>query len=303
MQYKVGISTWTLQTLYGDRGALDQAKKLGADTVDFFTNYEYFTKTESIYSKSDEEIVAYYSDLKKHAEELGISIAQTHGRLRTYMKESEFNRICLENARRDLLAASALGAPVCVMHNIQTSVMGIYTDPQVMRDTCYKTFRQILTWAKEYNVKLATETFGYNTAFDTMEFFADAKEFKDVYERIASEGNNRDYFKVCIDTGHTHTVSRFEQPSVGDFIRMFQNNEIACLHLHDNDGIYDQHLPLNCGTIHWDDVFDALEEVGYDGVFNMEVSLSSFGKGFELETGDFAVKHLKYLLNKRQQKA
>lgn len=301
MQPKISISTSTLQTICGDKGALDQAKKMGADGVDFFTNYEYSTKETSIYSKSDKEIVAYYSDLRKHAEDLGLTIPQTHGRLRTYMRFAEFDRLCLENARRDLLAASALGAPVCVMHNIQTSVMGIKIDPQIMRDACYQTYSQILKWAKEYNVILATETFGFNTAFDTPEFFGNAKEFKDAYDRIAQEGDNKDYFKVCVDTGHTHTLARCDDnPSVGDFIRMFKNNEIVCLHIHDNDGIYDQHLPIHCGTIDWDDVFDALDEVGYNGVYNLEVSVSAFGKGFEMETGDFSIKHLKYLLDKRQ---
>ena len=302
MQQKIGVSTYRLQTLYGDKGAIDAAKKLGVDTIDFFTNYEYSTKPDSIYSKSDEEIIAYYTELKNYADELGISISQTHGRLRTYMKETEFNRLCLENARRDLLAASALGAPVCVMHSVATSVMGVATDPQMMRDICYKTFSQILSWAKEYNVKLATETFGFTTACDAMEFFADAKEFKEIYSRIASEGNNREYFKVCIDTGHTNSVVRFGQPSVGDFIRMFRNNEIVCLHMHDNDGILDQHLPPNMGTIDWDDVFDALNEVGYDGVLNLEVNFSKYGNGFELETAEFSVKLLKYLLKKRAEK-
>ncbi len=303
MGYKIGVSTSTLQTIYGDKGALEQVKKMGANTVDFFTNYEYSTKESSIYSKSDEEIIAYYSDLKRYADELGITIAQTHGRLRTYMRFAEFDRLCLENARRDLLAASALGASVCVMHTIQTSVVGITADPQMVRDICYNTFTKMLEWAKEYNVKLATETFGYASAFKAQEFFADAKEFKDIYDRIASEGDNRDYFKVCIDTGHTHEVTRFGNPTIGDFIRMFKNNEIACLHMHDNDGIDDQHLPVNTGTIDWDDVFDALDEVGYDGVFNLEVNLSCYGKGFEFETGEFSVKMLKYLLDKRQQKA
>lgn len=302
MQQKIGISTYRLQSMFGAKGAIEVAKKLGVDAIDFFTNYEYSTKESSIYSKSDEEIIAYYSDLKRYADELGITIAQTHGRLRTYMKFAEFDRLCLENARRDLLAASALGASVCVMHTIQTSVVGITADPQMVRDICYNTFTKMLEWAKEYNVKLATETFGYASAFKAQEFFADAKEFKDIYDRIASEGDNRDYFKVCIDTGHTNSVVRFGQPSVGDFIRMFRNNEIVCLHMHDNDGILDQHLPPNMGTIDWDDVFDALNEVGYDGVLNLEVDFSKYGNGFELETAEFSVKLLKYLLKKRAEK-
>ena len=35
---------------------------------------------------------------------------------------------------------------------------------------------------------------------------------------------------------------------------------------------------FNAGAINWDEVMTALEDIGYDGVFNMEVSLGRYGK-------------------------
>ena len=53
------------------------------------------------------------------------------------------------------------------------------------------------------------------------------------------------------------------------------------------------------GNINWNNVFDALDEVGYDGVYNLELNLTCFGKGFEKETAEFAVKQARFLLNQR----
>ena len=35
---------------------------------------------------------------------------------------------------------------------------------------------------------------------------------------------------------------------------------------------------FNAGAINWDEVMTALEDIGYDGVYNMEVSLGRYGK-------------------------
>ena len=157
---------------------------------------------------------------------------------------------------------------------------------------------QILKWAKEYGVILASETFGFCSALDTPELFAFFDEFKRAYECIAAIDGNDQYFKVCIDTGHVNSVRRFENHSAGDFIREFGKN-VVCLHMHDNDGFSDQHLPLHSGTVDWNDVFDALDSVGFDGVYNLEIDLNRYGKGFEPDAAEFVVKLLKFALNKR----
>lgn len=296
MKHKISISTQKLQQIYGDKKALEIAKKLGVDGVDFFTNSFDFSKSDSVYSRSDQEIIEYFSDIKKYADSLGISVAQTHGRLRTYMGEEASDKKCLENARRDLLAASALGAPVCVMHGVKSSIMKGNPEPRYIRDLCYEIFSRIIEWSRMYGVKTAIETSGYTDATQSLEFFANAKEIKGIFERISKQNDNSQYFSICVDTGHTNTAVRFGNPSVGDCIRMYGKG-ISCLHLHDNDGVHDLHLPMRCGTIDWEDVLSALKEIGYDGYYNLEVNFSRFGKGFEIEAADFSVKLLRFMLD------
>ena len=298
MKKKIGISLFNLQSLYGDRRALEIAKEIGADAVDFTTDHQSVSKENSIYTKGDAEITEYYSALGQYANELGIEISQTHGRLRICKNDPELDKICLEDARRDLLAAKALGSPIVVMHGVATGAMGPETPPEVMRELNYEIFNKILVYAKEYGVKIATESLGDSPTYNCRDFFGSAKEFKDTFDRICADGNNAEYFTICIDTGHVHKATRFDQPKVGDVIRMMGKG-ISCLHLHDNDTLKDQHKPPFTGSIDWNDVFDALDEVGYDGVYNLEVNLPCFGKGFEIETASFSVKLMRHALTKR----
>ena len=50
------------------------------------------------------------------------------------------------------------------------------------------------------------------------------------------------------------------------------------------------------GTIDWKDVMAALLEVGYNGVYNLEVSLGCFGKSIMDKTAKYAVDVMRNIL-------
>ncbi len=300
MKKLVGISTFVLQNKFGDREALRIARQIGADAVDFSTGEERFDyrNPDSIYSKSDEEIVAYFAELRALAEELGLVISQTHGRVEGFRNDTAEDEALLENARRDLLACRTLGAPVCVIHAPTTIFLGPDADPALMHDLNFAQFDRMLAWAKEYGVGIATETFGDASRFGCCDFFGNLDEFVAAYERVCAAGNNRDYMTVCVDTGHSNKATRFGNPSPADVIRRL-GPSVSVLHLHDNDTLTDQHkIPLT-GSIDWDDVLDALDEVGYTGVYNMEINNAVVGGkalGLEVETLEYAVRVMRRLL-------
>ena len=74
---------------------------------------------------------------------------------------------------------------------------------------------------------------------------------------------------------------------------------LTCLHLNDNDTLTDQHKIPGMGTIDWNDVFDALDEIGYKGNYNMELHLPQYGDNFIVEMAEFAVKVLRHMLTER----
>ena len=301
MSYLIGISLHDLQERYGDRRALEIAKEIGADAVDFSTSgapYHDYREAGSIYSKSEDEFVSYYADLKKYADSLGLIVSQTHGRLRGFRKDEEENAAVAENARLDCLAARTLGAPICVMHSVATGLVGPDTPPEEMRELNFLWFTTALKYAKRYNVKIASETFGDSPKYQICDFFGQIDEFVNSFDRVAAQGNNAAYFAACVDTGHSNKAMRFGNPKPADVIRRL-GKRVQALHLNDNDTLTDQHKIPMTGCIDWNDVLCALDEIGYTGVYNMEINLTHFGEDFMIEEAAFAIKVMRQILAMR----
>lgn len=304
MNRKVSLSTGALQNRYGHREAIKIAADFGTDAIDFDLCLNCFStgRKDSIYTKSDDEIITYFTELGNYARSLGIEIGQTHGRITgTYPPgpdSDKYNEMLFRDARIDCMATKALGCDISVMHSITTIFWKPDADPKAMRDGNLEMFKKYLEYAKEFDIKIATETFGDAPNFGCVDFFGDINEFLMTYNRICAVDGNDKYFGICADTGHSNKATRFGNPSPADVIRMCGKNLIA-LHLNDNDTVTDQHKIPKTGTINWDDVFDALDEVGYTGNYNMEVSLGTISKNLLVETGDFAVKVMRNMLRER----
>lgn len=308
---KVSIAIGELQSRYGDKEAIRIAKEAGADAVDFCLEdfggrYDYRVE-RSIYSKPESEFKEYFSDLKAYADEIGIEICQTHGRGFGFFNKKDEDQALIENARLDFYASSILGAPICVVHAV-TTMFHPDAEPQFMRDLNFDMYNRMIPLAKNYGVKIATETFGDALGGKCCDFFGNIDEFIDSYERICAYSDNADWLTVCVDTGHTNKASRFNgNPEPARAIRML-GSRITCLHLNDNNKMSDQHLiPFiaKCGsfiegTIDWDDTLDALDEIGYNGVYNLELSMCRYGAEIMPEFARFAVAVLKNALNKRE---
>ncbi|MBP3381680.1 MAG: sugar phosphate isomerase/epimerase [Clostridia bacterium] len=297
---KISIAIGKLQNMFGDKEALRIAKEIGADAVDFdlcSAQWDY-RKKESVYSRSDEEIEAYFKELRQYADTIGIVIGQTHGRITGIFDDKEYDEAFYENARLDCLATAAMGVTTCVMHSVTTIHFGADADPQKMRDLNFEMFTRIVPYAKQYGVKIATETFGDATGLGVVDFFGQYNEFIKSYHRVCAVEDFKNYMTICMDTGHCNKATRFGQPATPEFIRML-GKEITVLHLNDNDTLTDQHkMPLS-GCMNWNDIFDALDEIGYDGIYNMELNLAFYGSELVVDTAQFAVKVLRRFLDAR----
>lgn len=71
---------------------------------------------------------------------------------------------------------------------------------------------------------------------------------------------------VCLDTGHAHIMG-----DVVDAIETLSGLLIA-MHVHDNHGARDEHLPPFEGTIGWPAALMALQKIGYDGTLILELA-------------------------------
>ena len=74
-------------------------------------------------------------------------------------------------------------------------------------------------------------------------------------------------FGICLDTGHLNLTLKNHR----EFI-LKAGKKLKALHIADNQGQTDQHLmPFNGGTVDFGEVVDALRQVEYQGLFNLEI--------------------------------
>lgn len=276
----LGISCGALSTQYGDIRALEICAEAGFDSVDFDLLTNPYTNDPS--EKTDEEMIEYCQSLKKRANELGIIIGQTHGLCSTFNpNDDEYNAYVIEASRRHLLATASLGAPACVIHSISTHNWQDAT-PETMRRVNLEMFGKLIPFAEEYGVNIALETFGdVRKGGRRIDFFGNVEELKNQYELLNTKNK-----VLCMDTGHTHKAHDIE-PSVLDTVDAIRylGKDIKLLHLNDNNGYSDQHLPPFLAgdslQLKWKNVMSALDEIEYDGIYNFELTMGKMGSAIE----------------------
>ena len=111
--------------------------------------------------------------------------------------------------------------------------------------------------AKDFGVKVCLENTWFNDpSFMTVEDFLGMVR-----------GAGRYNVGACVDTGHANIGMGVRQ---ADLLRRV-GPQVWTLHLHDNDGSGDLHLPPGWGNIDWQDVMSSLGEISYKGTLNIEL--------------------------------
>jgi sugar phosphate isomerase/epimerase len=94
------------------------------------------------------------------------------------------------------------------------------------------------------------------------------------------------HFGVLVDVGHMNIALRKEGGAPGqraaDFLAAVPLPIIE-VHLHDNDGTCDSHLPLGDGSVPFDDVAIGLQRAGFKGIATIEIAPALHGAAAEEE--------------------
>lgn len=123
----------------------------------------------------------------------------------------------------ELRDMSRLGVEVGVAH-----ITWGYDVPNEPNPNALDRFKRITEAAEKYNVKLGLENSVY------------AKQVRFVLDNIQS-----DHIGFCFDSGHENAFTHGE-----NYLDSYADRLVA-MHLHDNDGVHDQHkLPFD-GTVDW----------------------------------------------------
>lgn len=248
----------------GENGSLERfeyLKELGFDAADY---QPFCTEPgKGVYVFSEKEFDSFFERDKENARKAGIEIIQTHGLWPYDDTDPTQYESKLDAMKKSIKGSALVGAKYVVMHPVMPTMWepSEHHAEHVLENIKY--FGMLAEYAKEYNVKIALENMpGRHMPCGT------AKELADCIDAIDSE-----YVVACFDTGHAvYSGQRFVAgDNIGDAVRTL-SNRLHCLHIHDNDGQNDQHMLPYAGIIDWQDFFNALREIKYQGVINMEAS-------------------------------
>ena len=162
----------------------------------------------------------------------------------------------LTEVLKALETATSLAALKVVVHPAAISGMGGFAI-ELARQHAYESLAIIVSKATELGVSLCLENM-----FPRSRFGVEVEEFKDIFHRFAT-------LKLTLDTGHAQIGSP-RGNRIMRFIEAFPDR-IGHIHVSDNFGKEDNHLPIGSGSIQFAKILTALKKTGYDGTVTFEV--------------------------------
>lgn len=121
-------------------------------------------------------------------------------------------------------------------------------DRETAKERAREALWELLDFNKDYGMKLLIENVGdKNTSLFTQEEYA---AFLDEFPPEAG---------YLVDVGHA-CLNGWDIPALLSTVK----DRLLAVHLHDNDGISDQHLPMHEGAIDWPPIFSILQSARPD---------------------------------------
>ena len=241
--------------IIGEEKAVELIAKSGFDAWDFsmFSMCKYDWGTKSVLATdhplSSDNYLAFARKLKQIGLDNGIHCNQSHAPFPVYCKDIR------SYLKRAIECTAEADGKICVIHPDN------FKGPEENAEMYF----ELLPFAKEYGVKMATENMWcWDNKLDHSTFAACAtpKSFCDHVDII-----NDDFMVACLDIGHAEM--RGSDTTAAEMIKAL-SHRLQALHIHDNDKWHDSHqIPFSM-DIDFDAVVKALKEIDYKGYFTLE---------------------------------
>lgn len=279
---KISTTTDALHHLGGDEFAVRELAKIGFDAMDF-SLFMYHGPQSPLRSNA-RELNSYFTRLKNVCREVGIEVGQSHAPMPTYVYNGTKNEEQFCKMVASIYASEALDCPYCVIHPPILPHRRYDENYDENRELCLDLYSRLIPHLEKTGVKLAVENmFNWDPEKGRIcpTICSSAKEMAYYVDTLGS------CFVNCLDIGHTNLTPSTGE-STADMIRILGKDRLKTLHVHDNDGVRDQHTVPYKGNMNWDEICKALKEIGYDGTFSFEAD--EFVKCFPGEVRIAAIK-------------
>lgn len=238
----------------GEEKALKMIANAGFDGYDFSM---FCPVVEKMLLKSNvQEIAEYGKKIKKYADGLHLPCLQAHAPFYDIPTEMSVDGY-VDVLVKSVVLAESVGCDRIVAHPANWFSA---------QENYEKIYRKVLSVAERAGVTVLTENM-YNWKDEKCQetiptACGTAKDFIEHIDLVNSE-----YFKGCLDIGHA-MMQNCEGPVA--MIKAMGADRIKALHVHDVDGINDNHTFPFCENGDWNAITAALKEIGYTGHFTFE---------------------------------
>jgi sugar phosphate isomerase/epimerase len=154
----------------------------------------------------------------------------------------------LKRVRASIRFSSELEARCLVVHPGWTTATDRFMKGRAW-ELNLRSLRWLLRYAEEYGVDMLIENVP-----DSMPYLlVSAEDFELLYEEMEQP------MGMVLDVAHANLNGE-----IAEFVRRFRDR-IRHVHVSDNDGEVDQHLPIGDGGIDWEKVMALLRGIGFSG--------------------------------------
>lgn len=252
MKISTEIDSIALQI--GEEKAVELVAKTGFDAWDF-SLFQMCEKQNGVlvptnHPTAQSEYLAFARKLKQIGLDNGIICNQGHAPFPSSPESIDYLKRAIE-------CVAEAGGNICIIHPMNDGT------PEENAEMYF----QLLPFAKEYNVKIATENMWNWYENDEHSSFAACATPESFNAHL--DAVNDDYLVACLDIGHAEMKG--SNTTAVEMIKAL-GSRLKALHIHDNDKLYDLHqLPFSM-NIDFVPIVKALKEINYDGYFTLEAS-------------------------------
>lgn len=254
---KTSTEISSIAKIVGEEKAVEYCAKAGFDAWDFsmtaMCKYDWQNGglLENDHPLAGNDYLKYARKLKQIGLDNGIVCNQSHAPFPTKFPEIR------SFYKRAIECTAEAGGEICVIH----------PDTDKSPEYNAEIYMELLPFAKECNVKIATENmWDWDDAKGHSIFAACAtpESFNAHLDAV-----NDEFFTACLDIGHAEMKG--SDTTAAEMIRALGDRLLA-LHIHDNDKLYDSHqIPFSM-NVDFDEIIKALKEVNYKGYFTLEAN-------------------------------
>jgi sugar phosphate isomerase/epimerase len=235
-----------------------------------FTHIHWCHHWRSDFLYADSEI----EQLRTWFDEYGLTLNDVHGSEgveKFWYSPKEYARLAgIELVKNRIDFTARLGADAVVMHVYPDTVAPEYAPfNAVAWDQLRRSLDELEPYARERGVRIAVENL-----IDSLALNAHVVTMDEVGDNFAKIGRlfdlySPDYLGLCYDSGHAN-LGRDRMDDLEPL-----TDRLIALHLHDNNGMADQHRLIFSDVIDWERLAGLIAQSAYHKPISMEVSMKN----------------------------